>query len=109
MQGVEQSLAGVASALLNTAQQIGAAVGLALLTAVALVASDRELAGAADVLPRAIADGDARPPRSRPWPCSAPATRRLRHRTRPRPGDDGPSGGALHRADDRRAPPVRLT
>jgi EmrB/QacA subfamily drug resistance transporter len=60
VQGVEPSLAGVASALLNTAQQIGAALGLALLTAVALVASDRELAGAADVLPQAVADGDAR-------------------------------------------------
>ena len=59
VQGVEQSLAGVASALLNTAQQIGAALGLALLTAVALVASDRQLPGAADLLPQALADGDA--------------------------------------------------
>ena len=59
VQGVEQSLAGVASALLYTAQQIGAALGLALLTAVALVASDRRLPGAADLLPQALADGDS--------------------------------------------------
>jgi predicted MFS family arabinose efflux permease len=58
VQGVEQSLAGVASALLNTAQQIGAALGLALLTAIALTASDRRLPGAAGLLPQALANGD---------------------------------------------------
>jgi hypothetical protein len=55
---VEQSLAGVASALLSTAQQIGAALGLALLTAIALTASDRRLPGAAGLLPQALANGD---------------------------------------------------
>jgi predicted MFS family arabinose efflux permease len=59
VQGVEASLAGVASALLNTAQQIGAALGLALLTAVSIASSDSRLAGAADLLPRALADGDS--------------------------------------------------
>ena len=58
VQGVDPSLAGVASALLNTAQQIGAALGLALLTTVALVVSDRRLPGAADLLPQALIDGD---------------------------------------------------
>ncbi|MCW2666530.1 MAG: putative transrane efflux protein [Frankiales bacterium] len=58
VQGVERSLAGIASALLNTAQQIGAALGLALLTSVALVASDQRFPGAFDLLSGALAEGD---------------------------------------------------
>jgi EmrB/QacA subfamily drug resistance transporter len=59
VQGVEETLAGVASALLNASQQVGAAIGLALLTAVATTAADSRLPDAARTLRRAAADHDA--------------------------------------------------
>ena len=59
VQGVEEGAAGVAAALLNASQQLGAAIGLALLTAVAATAADSRLPDAARALRRAAAQGDA--------------------------------------------------
>ena len=58
MQGVEERVAGVAAALLNASQQLGAAIGLALLTAVSTLAADDRLPDAARTLRQAAADGD---------------------------------------------------
>ncbi|WP_229075124.1 MFS transporter [Actinoplanes sp. DH11] len=49
---------GVASALMNTAQQIGAAIGLAVLTTVSATAAATQLPGAATALHTARAGGD---------------------------------------------------
>jgi hypothetical protein len=56
---VAEHQAGVASALVNMAQQIGAALGLALLTTVSTAAASEQLPDAAQVLQRGAADGDA--------------------------------------------------
>jgi EmrB/QacA subfamily drug resistance transporter len=46
-QGVQQSDAGVASAMANTMQQIGGSIGIALLSTLAATATDNDLAGVA--------------------------------------------------------------
>jgi EmrB/QacA subfamily drug resistance transporter len=48
--GVAEAQAGVGSALVNVAQQIGAALGLAVFTTISLAAADRRLPGAAAAL-----------------------------------------------------------
>jgi EmrB/QacA subfamily drug resistance transporter len=55
---VADDRAGVASALVNTAQQIGAALGLAVLTTVSTTAAEAQLPGAVRVLQQGLADGD---------------------------------------------------
>jgi EmrB/QacA subfamily drug resistance transporter len=59
VQGIEENVAGVAAALLNASQQLGAAIGLALLTAVSATAADSRLPDATGALQQAAADGDA--------------------------------------------------
>jgi EmrB/QacA subfamily drug resistance transporter len=56
--GVAEDRAGVASALVNTAQQIGAALGLAVLTTVSTSAAETQLPGATRVLQQGLATGD---------------------------------------------------
>jgi EmrB/QacA subfamily drug resistance transporter len=56
---VAEDRAGIASALVNMAQQIGAAIGLAVLTTVSTVAADEKLPGAARALRQAEVTGDA--------------------------------------------------
>lgn len=56
--GVEESDAGVASAILNTAQQIGAALGVSVLATIASSTSSRTLVDASRVLGTATATGD---------------------------------------------------
>jgi EmrB/QacA subfamily drug resistance transporter len=56
---VAEDQAGVASALVNMAQQIGAALGLAVLTTVSTAAATEQLPDAAQVLRRAATDEDA--------------------------------------------------
>jgi predicted MFS family arabinose efflux permease len=56
--GVAEEQAGVASALVNMAQQIGAALGLAVFTTIALAAADRRLPGAAAALQRGLPAND---------------------------------------------------
>ena len=56
--GVAEERAGVASALVNMAQQIGAALGLALLTTVSLSAANTRFPGAATVLQQGVAAND---------------------------------------------------
>jgi hypothetical protein len=56
---VAEDRAGVASALVNMAQQIGAALGLAVLTTVSTAAAAERLPDAAQVLQQGVADGDA--------------------------------------------------
>jgi EmrB/QacA subfamily drug resistance transporter len=56
--GVEEGETGVASALFNTAQQIGAALGVAVFGSVASVASANQLPGAAMALQRGTATDD---------------------------------------------------
>lgn len=58
--GVAQQQAGVASALLNTAQQIGAALGIAVLSTVSTLVANRQLPQAADALQRGLASHDQR-------------------------------------------------
>ncbi len=56
--GVDEARSGIASALLNTSQQSGAALGLALFSAIAALASQTILPEAATALPHALAEGD---------------------------------------------------
>ncbi|MFD9717834.1 MFS transporter [Streptomyces sp. NPDC059076] len=56
--GVRPQDTGIASALLNTAQQVGGALGLAVLTTVSTVAADDRLPDAAGSLYRGAAEGD---------------------------------------------------
>jgi EmrB/QacA subfamily drug resistance transporter len=57
--GVGQEQAGVASAILNTSQQIGAALGVSLLATIASSAANNQLPSAALALGEATARGDA--------------------------------------------------
>ena len=57
--GVAAEQSGVASAILNTTQQIGAALGVAVLSTVATTASDGRLPQATRVLQQALTGGDA--------------------------------------------------
>ena len=56
--GVAEEQAGVASALVNTGQQIGAALGLALFTTISISASNDRLPDAAKVLVEGLAGND---------------------------------------------------
>ncbi|MFC5151771.1 MFS transporter [Streptomyces amakusaensis] len=56
--GVRPQDTGIASALLNTAQQVGGALGLAVLTTVSATAADDRLGDAAGTFYRAAAEGD---------------------------------------------------
>lgn len=56
---VSDDRTGVASALVNTAQQIGAAIGLAVLTTVSTATADEKLPGAAGVLQQGRTGDDA--------------------------------------------------
>lgn len=69
--GVDPQETGVASALLNTAQQVGAALGLAVLTTVSVSAAATRLPDASEALHRAIAADDQ--------PLVAQATEALAH------------------------------
>jgi predicted MFS family arabinose efflux permease len=57
--GVAEVQAGVAAALLNTAQQIGAALGLAVLATISTSAANEWLPGAAWILQEGLAGNDA--------------------------------------------------
>ena len=57
--GVAGDRAGVASALVNMAQQIGAALGLAVFTTVAISAANRQMPGAPEAFQDGVASGDA--------------------------------------------------
>ena len=57
--GVAEDRAGVASALVNMAQQIGAALGLAVFTTLAVSATSGQVPGAPEALQAGIARGDA--------------------------------------------------
>ena len=57
--GVAEERAGVASALVNMAQQVGAALGLAVFTTLAVSATSGQVPGAPEALQAGIARGDA--------------------------------------------------
>lgn len=57
--GVADDRAGIASALVNMAQQIGAALGLAVFTTISVSAASGRLPGAAKVLQEGLAGNDA--------------------------------------------------
>jgi hypothetical protein len=54
--GVKEAEAGIASGLINTSQQIGGAVGIALLSTIAISRTDNEVA-AGTALPQAMTSG----------------------------------------------------
>jgi len=54
--GVSQAEAGIASGLINTSQQIGGAVGIALLSTIAISRTENEVA-AGTALPQALTSG----------------------------------------------------
>ena len=54
--GVKQAEAGIASGLINTSQQIGGAVGIALLSTIAITRTENEIAAGTDV-PHALTSG----------------------------------------------------
>jgi EmrB/QacA subfamily drug resistance transporter len=56
---VAEDRAGVASALVNMAQQIGAALGLAVFTTLAVSVADGQMPGAPEALQEGVARGDA--------------------------------------------------
>jgi EmrB/QacA subfamily drug resistance transporter len=58
--GVQQAEAGLASGLLNTSQQVGGAVGIALLSTVAITRTENELAGGT-AMPYALTSGSSLP------------------------------------------------
>ncbi|GAB2593996.1 MFS transporter [Streptomyces capparidis] len=57
--GVRHEDSGIASALLNTAQQVGGALGLAVMSTISTSAADGKLPDAASALYRGLATGDA--------------------------------------------------
>jgi sugar phosphate permease len=54
--GVSRSEAGIASGLINTSQQIGGAVGIAILSTVAITRTENEVAAGTD-MPHALTSG----------------------------------------------------
>ena len=54
--GVSEAEAGIASGLINTSQQVGGAVGIALLSTIAISRTDNEVA-AGTALPQAMTSG----------------------------------------------------
>jgi EmrB/QacA subfamily drug resistance transporter len=58
VQGVSEKQAGVASAMLNTSQQIGAALGVSLLATVSTLSANAVLPNASTVLQQGLAAGD---------------------------------------------------
>jgi MFS family permease len=58
VESVEPKDAGIASALLNTAQQTGAALGMAVFSSIAVIATQRQLPDALDALTRGRTNGD---------------------------------------------------
>jgi hypothetical protein len=56
--GVDERETGIASALINTAQQLGAALGLAVLTTVSITAASTRLPDAVTALNEGVTAGD---------------------------------------------------
>jgi predicted MFS family arabinose efflux permease len=57
--GVAENRTGVASALVNMAQQIGAALGLAVFTTIAVSSANGQMLGASEALQRGVTGNDA--------------------------------------------------
>jgi EmrB/QacA subfamily drug resistance transporter len=56
--GVDERETGIASALMNTAQQLGAALGLAVLTTVSITAASTQLPNAVTAMNEGVTEGD---------------------------------------------------